>query len=197
MRRWRRSPARYDLRAAVFLGGTEKIDTSLAGDAEQNEYGVPVFLHEDAQEAFNLAMREHRPEVVVDLSDEPVLGYRERFRFASFALAAGAEYQGADFTLSPPSFHKLSAKPSISIIGTGKRIGKTAISGYVSREIIGSFRRTERQEGVVVIAMGRGGPPDPEVIAGSEQPHRRRRAAVLQPAGQACRFGLFRGRGAE
>jgi len=159
----------FDLRAAVFLGGTEKIDTSLAGDAEQNEYGVPVFLHEDVMEAFNLAMSEHSPEVVVDLSDEPVLGYRERFRFASFAMAAGAEYQGADFILSPPPFHKLSAKPSISIIGTGKRIGKTAISGFVSREISQAFERTDRKEGVVVIAMGRGGPPDPEVIEGSER----------------------------
>lgn len=159
---------RFDLKAAVFLGGTEKIDTSLAGDAEQNEYGVPVFFHEDVLEAFNLAVSEHQPEVVVDLSDEPVLGYKERFRFASFALAAGAEYQGADFILSPPSFHKLSAKPSISIIGTGKRIGKTAISGFVSREISEAFNRTGRKDGVVIIAMGRGGPPDPEVIAGSE-----------------------------
>jgi len=160
---------RFDLKAAVFLGGTEKIDTSLAGDAQQNEYGVPVFLHEDALEAFNLAVARHSPEVVVDLSDEPVLGYRERFRFASFALAAGAEYQGADFILSPPSFHKLSAKPAISIIGTGKRIGKTAISGFVSREISEAFDRTGKQDGVVVIAMGRGGPPDPEIIAGSDR----------------------------
>lgn len=159
---------RYDLRAAVFLGGTEKIDTSLAGDAEQNEYGVPVFLHEDVQEAFNLAISEHQPEVVVDLSDEPVLGYKERFRFASYALAAGAEYQGADFTFSPPSFHNLSVKPAISIIGTGKRIGKTAVSGYVARELSEAFRQTGRKDGIVVIAMGRGGPPDPEVIAGSE-----------------------------
>lgn len=161
--------AQYDLRAAVFLGGTEKIDTSLAGDAERNEYGVPVFLHENAEEAFALAMREHSPEVVVDLSDEPVLGYRERFRYASFALAAGAQYQGADFTLLPPSFHKLSVKPSLSIIGTGKRIGKTAISGFVSREISESLTRAGHQDGVVIIAMGRGGPPDPEVITGNQR----------------------------
>ncbi len=160
---------RYDLKAAVFLGGTEKIDTSLAGDAEQNEYGVPVFLHEDAMEAFNLAVSEHHPEVVVDLSDEPVLGYRERFRYASQALAAGADYQGADFTLSPPSFHELTGKPAISIIGTGKRIGKTAVSGYVSRELSGVCKRLGKKDGVVIIAMGRGGPPDPEVIMGNER----------------------------
>lgn len=158
----------YDLRGAVFMGGTEKIDTSLVGDAKKNEYGVPVFLHADPLDAFAEAVRRYRPEVVVDLSDEPVLGYKERFRFASFALAAGAEYQGADFTLSPPSFYKLSKKPSISIIGTGKRIGKTAVSGYLAREITNLFARQGRNDGVVVVAMGRGGPPRPEVITGRE-----------------------------
>lgn len=161
--------ARYDLRAAVFLGGTEKIDTSVIGDSSSNEYGIPVFLHENPEEAFNLAMAEHNPEIVVDLSDEPVLGYTERFRYASLALAAGARYQGSDFTLSPPSFHTLSRKPSLSVIGTGKRIGKTAISGYISRTIVKAFRGTEHKQGVVVIAMGRGGPPEPEVIPGRDR----------------------------
>ena len=161
--------AGYELKAAVFLGGTEKIDTSLAGDAEKNEYGVPVFLHSDPLEAFAAAVERHRPQVVVDLSDEPVLGYRERFRYASFALAAGAEYRGADFTLLPPSFHKLSGKPSISIIGTGKRIGKTAISGFLAREITKSLAAKGFDDGVVVVAMGRGGPPEPEVITGKQQ----------------------------
>ncbi len=161
--------ASFDLKAAVFLGGTEKIDTALVGDAEKNEYGVPVFLHDDPLEAFAAAVQRHRPQVVVDLSDEPVLGYKERFRYASFALAAGAEYRGADFTLLPPSFHKLSGKPSISVIGTGKRIGKTAVSGYLAREITKSLAGKGFGDGVVVVAMGRGGPPDPEVITGSQQ----------------------------
>lgn len=161
--------SRFDLRAAVFLGGTEKIDTALVGDAEKNEYGLPVFLHEDAGEALALALAEHRPQVIVDLSDEPVLGYVERFRYASQALASGAEYQGADFTLSPPSFHELAGKPSLSVIGTGKRIGKTAVSGFIAREITASLASSGRSEGVVVVAMGRGGPPDPEVISGRDE----------------------------
>lgn len=161
--------SQFDLKAAVFLGGTEKIDTSLVGDAENNEYGVPVFLHENAEEAFGLAVRKYAPEVVVDLSDEPVLGYKERFRYASLALAAGARYQGSDFILSPPTFHKLSKKPSLSIIGTGKRIGKTAVSGFISRIITEAFERTGHDQGVVVIAMGRGGPLEPEVIPGRER----------------------------
>lgn len=161
--------ADLDLRAAVFLGGTEKIDTSVVGDSERNEYGVPVFLHEDVEEALRLALTEHAPDVVVDLSDEPVLGYVERFRFASIVLASGAEYHGADFTLLPPTFHKLSRKPSMSIIGTGKRIGKTAVSGFVSRVIADSFSRDGRDDDIVIIAMGRGGPPEPEVIPGKEE----------------------------
>lgn len=161
--------SQYDLKAAVFLGGTEKIDDPLAADPGQNEYGVPLVINENPFAAFAEATRDYRPEVVVDLSDEPVLGYRERFQFASRALAAGAEYRGADFTLTPPNFHELSHKPSISIIGTGKRIGKTAISGYVSREITRALSGRDQSDGVVVIAMGRGGPPDPEVITGSER----------------------------
>ena len=38
---------------------------------------------------------------VVDLSDEPVLGYRERFLLISAALAGGARYVGADFEFTP------------------------------------------------------------------------------------------------
>ncbi|MHB1390419.1 MAG: 2,3-diphosphoglycerate synthetase [Thermoleophilia bacterium] len=159
----------FDLVAAVFLGGTEKIDTSLVGDARTNEYGVPVFLHADPAEALALALQEHSPEVIIDLSDEPVLGYRERFRYASQALAAGAHYQGSDFTLSPPTFHKLSRKPSLSIIGTGKRIGKTAVSGYVSRILEEALSRQGHEDGIAIIAMGRGGPLEPEVILGRER----------------------------
>ncbi|RJQ42703.1 MAG: 2,3-diphosphoglycerate synthetase [Gaiellales bacterium] len=161
--------AGMDLRAAVFIGGTEKIDTAVMGDSDRNEYGLPVLLHDDAEEALRLALAEHAPDVVVDLSDEPVLGYVERFRFASISLAAGAEYHGADFTLRPPDLHKLTRKPSMSIIGTGKRIGKTAVSGFVSRVITEAFSRDGRADDIVIIAMGRGGPPEPEVIPGKDK----------------------------
>ena len=66
----------YDFVAAHVVGGTEK----LRDDAD---YGVRVAADLDA------ALAEHRPELVVDLSDEPILGPRERFRFASRVLAAG------------------------------------------------------------------------------------------------------------
>ena len=48
-------------------------------------------------------------EAVVDLSDEPVLGPEDRFRWASQALAAGLSYIGADFRFDPPVVRRLRA----------------------------------------------------------------------------------------
>ena len=95
-------------------------------------------------------------DVVVDLSDEPVLGPAERFRWASRALAAGLPYVGADFRFDPPHFAPFEL-PSIAVIGTGKRVGKTAVTGHLARLLA-------RDREVVVVAMGRGGPAEPEVV---------------------------------
>ncbi|MCA1728364.1 MAG: 2,3-diphosphoglycerate synthetase, partial [Actinobacteria bacterium] len=112
--------------AAAFLGGTEKLK-------EGTDYGLPLVKAEDPVSAVERALREHEVEVVVDLSDEPVVGYRERMRIASLVLAAGARYRGSDFDLKPPEYHAVSTKPSLAVIGTGKRVGKTAVSGYLAR----------------------------------------------------------------
>jgi cyclic 2,3-diphosphoglycerate synthetase len=47
--------------------------------------------------------------------------------------------------------------PSLAVIGVGKRIGKTAVTGHVARVL-------SRDRRVVVVAMGRGGPAEPELI---------------------------------
>ena len=134
----------YEFVAAHVVGGTEK----LRDDAD---YGVAVAPDLDA------ALAEHRPELVVDLSDEPVLGPKERFRLASRVLAAGLPYVGADFRFDPPLLEPFPL-PSIGIVGTGKRVGKTAITAHAARLY-------SRERKVVVVAMGRGGPPEPEVAA--------------------------------
>jgi len=133
----------YELVAAVRVGGTEK----LRGDVD---YGVP--LAADLEEA----IERFRPELVVDLSDEPVLGPVERFRLVSRVLARRISYVGADFRFDPPAQEPYSL-PSIAVVGTGKRVGKTAVTGHVAR-LLGSRMR------VVVVAMGRGGPAEPEVV---------------------------------
>jgi cyclic 2,3-diphosphoglycerate synthase len=139
--------------AAAFLGGTEKIK-------DGTDYGVPLVREGDPVSAVRLALSEYEVEVVVDLSDEPVIGYKERMKIASLALHAGARYLGSDFELRPPDLRPVSTKPSLAVIGTGKRVGKTAVSGYLARLLAG--------EGFDpgVVSMGRGGPPHPEVIEG-------------------------------
>jgi cyclic 2,3-diphosphoglycerate synthetase len=129
----------YEVVGALLVGGTEKLR---GGD----DYGVRLVDGLDAVEA----------DLVVDLSDEPVLGPRERLLWASRALALGLPYSGADFRFDPPPLHPLEA-PSLAVIGLGKRIGKTAVAGHVARLVA-------RDRRVVVVAMGRGGPPEPELL---------------------------------
>lgn len=144
--------------AAAFIGGTEKVDL----DAGMATYGVPLVTADSAADALSEAIRAYRPDAVIDLSDEPVLTAPDRFRLASVALAAGVEYRGADFTLTPPRVRLNPVTPTLGIIGTGKRVGKTAVSAYFARAI--------RAAGtdVAVLAMGRGGPAAPELIEGDK-----------------------------
>jgi cyclic 2,3-diphosphoglycerate synthetase len=139
--------------AAAFLGGTEKLK-------EGTDYGVPLVTGEDPASAVERALSEYTVDVVVDLSDEPIVGYRERMRIASLALSVGARYLGSDFELTPPELHDVSTKPALAVVGTGKRVGKTAVTGYLARLLA----REGFEPGVV--SMGRGGPPRPEVIEG-------------------------------
>ena len=116
----------------------------------------------------------HGAEVVVDLSDEPVLGPAERLRWASRALAEGLPYVGADFRFDPPVLEPFDL-PSIAVIGTGKRVGKTAVTTHLARLLA-------RDRSVVVVAMGRGGPPEPEVVESRAVARRARRALACRPA---------------
>jgi cyclic 2,3-diphosphoglycerate synthetase len=132
----------YEVVGAVFVGGTEK----LRGD---EDYGVPLY------DTLDEAIHAMDAEAVVDLSDEPILDPRRRFELASRALAAGLAYIGADFRFDPVRFEPFEL-PSLAVIGTGKRVGKTAVAGHVARLLA-------RDREVVVVAMGRGGPREPVV----------------------------------
>jgi cyclic 2,3-diphosphoglycerate synthetase len=133
----------HEVLAAVLVGGTEKLRGG-------EDYGVLVVTDFDA------ALAEHEPELVIDLSDEPVLSPRDRLLLASRALARGAAYEGADFRFEPPPLAPFPL-PSLAVIGTGKRVGKTAVTGHVARLLA-------REREVVVVAMGRGGPAEPELM---------------------------------
>ena len=150
--------------AAVFIGGTEK----LRDDSEESyseKLGVPVQFAKDKDIPYDLIVemiREFDVDTVMDLSDEPILDYPKRFRIACKVLNEGVIYEGPDFRFEPTSQYEIMEKPSITILGTGKRIGKTAVSGFVSRLI------DKNGYEPCVIAMGRGGPEEPEIVHGEE-----------------------------
>jgi len=130
--------------AAVLVGGAEKLRGG-------EDYGVPL------ASTLAEAVATFEPEVVLDLSDEPVLGPRERFALASQVLALGLPYEGPDFRFEPPIRLEV-ARPTLAVTGTGKRVGKTAVTGHVARLLAQTLR-------TAVVAMGRGGPAEPELVS--------------------------------
>lgn len=138
---------------ALLVGGGEKL-----GQAAM-EVGVPIEVGgDDPEAALAEAIDRHGATSVFDLSDEPVLGYVARCRMASVALWKGASYRGADFLLTPSPRPTLCHAPSVAVIGTGKRTGKTAVAAAAARAFDKAGLRP------IVVAMGRGGPDEPEII---------------------------------
>lgn len=148
---------------ALMMGGKEKLGQAAV------DLGLPVeTAGADGEASLAAAIDRTGATLVIDISDEPVLGYEQRCRLACVASWKGARYKGADFQFTPPSRSRDPLRPSVAVFGTGKRTGKTAISGALAR--------LARDEGLdpVVVAMGRGGPSDPQVLEG---------AAKLSPGG--------------
>jgi cyclic 2,3-diphosphoglycerate synthetase len=121
----------YEFVAVRFVGGTEKLRGA-------PDYGVPIVDGvPDVDVAIDLT-DERRPDVIADF------------------LAAGISVVGADFRFDPPPLHEFEL-PSISVIGTRKRVGKTAVTAHIARLLA-------RDRDVVCVAMGRGGPAEPELV---------------------------------
>ena len=153
-----------DIVGAVFIGGTEKLRDD-SQDTYSEKLGVPVEFAKDKDIPFDIIVdmiRKYDADTVMDLSDEPILDYPKRFKIACKVLNEGISYEGPDFKFEPTSQYDIMEKPSITILGTGKRIGKTAVSGFVSRLI------DKKGYEPCVIAMGRGGPEEPEIVHGEE-----------------------------
>jgi cyclic 2,3-diphosphoglycerate synthetase len=138
--------------AALIGPGEKLVDTDLA------ELGTPVVGGQPGVDALDEGLARFDPELVVDLSDEPVLDARSRLRIASRVLARGIPYVGSDFRFDPPPRPRVATKPSVAVIGTGKRTGKTAVAAHLARLL------AARGTPPVIVAMGRGGPPEPELV---------------------------------
>jgi cyclic 2,3-diphosphoglycerate synthase len=144
--------------AAILAGGSEKLPATGSvsyGPFDLRAGGDPRSILDDA-------LVELAPDVVIDLADEPVLDYRMRHALACITLFRNVAYQGPGFRFDPPPRPSLCGHPSIAIIGTGKRTGKTAVAGAAARHLAASGFKP------VIVAMGRGGPAEPEILRGDE-----------------------------
>lgn len=146
----------YSLKGAVFLGGTEKVGS----EEDLASLRVPVLKGQNIREVIERALNQFAPDIVIDLSDEPVVGYKERFEIANLLLYRGVTYMGKDFLFTPPKLATF-ALPSLSVVGTGKRTGKTAIASHAARLLKERWR-------VGIVTMGRGGPAEPEILHGED-----------------------------
>lgn len=150
----------HEIVAAVLAGGKEKLPAGGLDDLG----GIEVIVDDDPRAALDRALVELAPDGVVDLSDEPVLDYRRRLELAAIALARDVVYEGGDYRFHAPARPRLATKPTIAVISTGKRTGKTAVSSFIARTLVDQGLHP------VILAMGRGGPAEPEVMRGDEVP---------------------------
>ncbi len=149
-----------NVKAAVFLGGIEKI-----GRIEElkSQIKIPVCVAShiaDAADTISKACTQYEIEQVVDLSDAPIIDDGTRFHIACILMKKGIQYRGSDFLFTPFSSPKILKRPSLTVSGMTKRVGKTAISGFIARTL------RERGHTPCIVTMGRGGPAEPEVIKG-------------------------------
>jgi cyclic 2,3-diphosphoglycerate synthetase len=148
--------AGYRVIAALFVGGGEKLGGDLWAALGE---GPVLDGRDEPMRALDDAIAIHRPAAVLDLSDEPVTGNERRMELAAVALRRGLPFIGSDFRFEPPITGPALHAPTVAVIGTGKRVGKTSISAHLARlaDALGA--------GPVIVAMGRGGPAEPTAVA--------------------------------
>ena len=128
----------------------------------------------------------HGPEVVVDLSDEPVLSPSARLLLASRSLACGVPYVGADFRFEPPAPRAVPAALARRLRDrqAGRQDGGHGPPRAVARARPGRPRR-------------RDGPRRPARAGGGRGRADGRRPARALPRGASRRLGSSRDRGAR
>lgn len=155
--------AGWRVEAAALVGGGEKL-------RDVPSYGVPHLTPPGDDPGPAGALRaalgavDASPEgpvgTIVDLADEPVLVPDVRMSLIGLAASRGLRFVTADTVVEAPAFSRISV-PTLAILGTGKRIGKTAVSAYCARTLDAHLGGNGA---VVVVAMGRGGPAEPVVV---------------------------------
>ena len=156
--------------AAAFIGGTEKVDLDRRRRGLRRAGRDAAYAADGALAA---ALERFAPDVVVDLSDEPVLSSADRFRLAVDRARARRRRTAAPTSrFTPPR-----ARCHDAHAGARHHRDRQARrqDGDLGRTSRGSSRRAGRD--VVVLAMGRGGPGRARA-----HPRRRGRADHRRPA---------------
>ncbi len=133
----------------VFCGGEEKLPVGPLDEI----YGRPV--HADGAEE---GLRALAPGAVavVELADEPVLPAAAKLELAALALHLGLAYESPGLRLTAPRYEPVPFEgPTLAVIGSGKRTGKTALAGHWARLLA--------EHDPVIVSMGRGGPAQPQL----------------------------------
>lgn len=145
------------LAGVVFCGGEEKLPAGALARPEEL-YGRAVSTDAPEAELRRLACG---ADTVVDLADEPALAAHERLQLASVAMSLGLVYEAPGMRLEPPERLSLAfAGRTVSVFGTAKRTGKTAVAGHLARLL------TEQGRRPALVCMGRGGPAEPRAVGG-------------------------------
>ena len=162
----------HEVVAVLFAGGEEKVPAA-ALDDPGTHYGRDVVVGAGLPNA--------EADAVFDLSGDPVLTPERRLELAAAALDRGLEYLAPGLRLSPPPVERVEAGvPIVSVIGTGKRAGKTAVAGHLA-----SLLR-ERGAEPVIVSMGRGGPAAPQLVRAGEVLDARRLLEIARGGGHAA-----------
>ncbi len=151
----------FDVVAAWLVGGSEKLGSGASLDLGP----IPIECTSTASsdmEVMERLIRTNAPEAVLDLSDDPVLSNERRMRLVAVALRRGVAYLTPDTSFEPPITEPPLPVPTLAVIGTGKRTGKTAVSAHLARVAAAANARP------FVVAMGRGGPAQPTLVDPAE-----------------------------
>jgi cyclic 2,3-diphosphoglycerate synthetase len=147
----------HEIVAVVFCGGSEKVGSQALTQGRET-YGYELTFGATPVAALRAALERHEADLLIDLGDEPRVDTRAKLTLAALAGARGLDYQTPGLRIDAPELPDLElALPSISVIGTGKRTGKTAVCGHLARLL------DDRGDSPVIVSMGRGGPADPVV----------------------------------
>lgn len=155
-----RLPARFPQASVVgaALIGAPPPHPTAPGAAGASPFGVPTLTRASPDHAVVDGLDAFAADAVVDLSDEPALDARTRLRLVARALEAGAAYHAGETSFVPPPRPRVAAKPSLAVIGTGKRPGKTAVVAEWTRLL------AARGTPAVVVSMDRAGSSEPDLV---------------------------------